>query len=148
MGQMILASLTSTVVRARFAGLATSSLGVATMLGCAAGTTGGRSAPPVIDSIEPRTGLAGVAYPVEIVISGHGFTDQNTVRFGDMVLDGLESTNNRTRISFMAPKEQRSTGEAPPMVLPPGRYSITVTTPSGTSSPVYFELVRGGEAGT
>lgn len=113
---------------------------------CAAAASGAGSsrgpAMPVIDAISPPSGLAGPAYPIEIVLTGSGFSEVNVVRFGSVVIPGIPSTDGGTRIVFMAPKVGQAVGEAPPMVLQPGRYPVTVTTEAGTSRAIEFELTR------
>jgi hypothetical protein len=47
---------------------------------------------------------------------------------------------------MLVPKMAESTGEVPPMELSPGEYPVTVTTPTGTSEPATFVLVRPGGA--
>jgi hypothetical protein len=99
---------------------------------------------PSLISITPDTGRAGEAYPIQVTIQGIGFAAEgNIVNFGGIPSEGLASTEGGTRITFWVPKEVPSTGEAPPMVLDPGEYDVTVTTPTGTSEPVVFILTRG-----
>jgi hypothetical protein len=100
---------------------------------------------PSIARLSPSSGQAGDAYPIEVTIQGHGFAETgNIVSFWGILSEGLPSSDNGTRIKFWVPKEAPSTGEAPPMVLTPGEYAVTVTTPIGTSEPVIFTLTRGG----
>lgn len=40
------------------------------------------------------------------------------------------------------PKVVPSRGEAPPFVLPPGEYRVTVATPNGRSDPLTFRLIN------
>ncbi len=102
---------------------------------------------PVIQALVPTEGPAGTAYPIEITITGTGFARVgNTVTFGDIVIADLPSTNDGAEIRFYAPKERPSTGEAPPFVLTPGHYAVTVTTPDGTSEPALFVFTRGPDA--
>ena len=67
----------------------------------------------------------------------------NTVTFAGIPSDKLSSSENGTLITFWVPKEAPSSGEAPPMVLTPGEYPVTVTTPHGTSEPFLFTLTPG-----
>ena len=67
----------------------------------------------------------------------------NIVIFGPVQIPDLSSPDGRY-IDFFVPKEVASRGEVPPIVLPPGEYLVTVTTPAGTSAPVVFTLTIGG----
>jgi hypothetical protein len=79
-----------------------------------------------------------------VIIEGSGFAEEgNIVTFGGILSEALPSTEDGTRITFWVPKEAPSPGEAPPMVLDPGEYEVSVTTPDGTSDPVLFTLTRG-----
>ena len=99
---------------------------------------------PVISEIRPSSGPAGVAYPIRVTLGGRGFMRTgNIVTFGPVQVRELSSSDNR-HLDFFVPKEIPSSGEVPPMVLPPGEYSVTVTTPAGTSEPIVFTLTRGG----
>ncbi|MGD2122856.1 MAG: IPT/TIG domain-containing protein [Gemmatimonadota bacterium] len=99
---------------------------------------------PSVVSITPDRGRVGEAYPIEVTIEGTGFVEEgNIVTFGGIPSEALVSTDGGTRITFWVPKEVPSTGEVPPMILDPGEYEVTVTTPSGTSEPVTFVLTRG-----
>ncbi len=99
---------------------------------------------PVISSFSPSSGPAGEAYPVEVTIEGVGFEDRgNIVTFGGISIEGLESSEGGTKLRFWVPKEYPSTGEAPPQIVGPGEYLITVTTSAGTSDAVTFTVTRG-----
>jgi hypothetical protein len=99
---------------------------------------------PSITSLAPDVGRAGEAYPIDVTVVGTGFSEEgNIVTFGGISVEGLPSTEDGTRITFRVPKAVPSTGEAPPMVLDPGEYEVTVTTSGRTSEPVVFTLTRG-----
>jgi len=99
------------------------------------------AASPVITALVPSEAPAGPDFPVDAVIVGTGFADAgNVVRFGPVSLPDLRSTDGGTRIRFPVPKELPATGEAPPLVLPPGEYEVTVTTAAGTSNVMRFRL--------
>jgi len=107
-------------------------------------TGAGPSADLAITGLSPSSGPAGDAYPIQVTLEGRGFADTgNVVTFGDIPSQSLPSSAGGTRITFWVPKEVPSTGEVPPMVLSPGEYEVTVTTPAGTSEPVMFTLTRG-----
>ena len=81
---------------------------------------------------------------IQVTIQGTGFAAEgNIVTFGGIPTEGIASAEGGTRITFWVPKEVPSAGEAPPMVLDPGEYDVTVTTPTGTTEPVVFILTRG-----
>jgi hypothetical protein len=96
--------------------------------------------PPVLIDIVPASGQAGVAYPLQATIRGTGFMPTgNVVQFGPVTIRDVPSVEG-TRISFNVPKLVPSHSEVPPMVLHPGGYQVTVTTSSGTSNSLKFEL--------
>lgn len=98
---------------------------------------------PVITRLEPASGPAGEAYPIQMTVHGTGFdTTDNVVSFGPVSIPGLPSTAGGTAITLLVPKMAEATGEVPPMELEPGDYAVTVTTPAGTSDPMTFQLVR------
>jgi hypothetical protein len=99
------------------------------------------STAPFISAVSPTSGLAGVAYPIELTILGRNFADtNNVVTFGSVTIKSVKSTGGGTRITVHAPKEMPSTGEVPPMPLMAGSYNVRVTTPSGASNAVPFAL--------
>lgn len=119
-------------------------LGLCCVAACAAAGRG-TDAIPVIDRLEPASGLAGVAYPIEVTIIGRNFADSaNTITFGPVRLDGLAARDGGTRLVFFAPKEEPARGEVPPALLLPGPYDVRVTTPAGTSNAATFTLNPGG----
>jgi len=102
------------------------------------------AAPPVITALVPDEAPAGPAYPLDAVVVGEGFQEAgNVVRFGPVTIPDLRSTDGGTRIRFPVPKELPSTGEAPPLALPPGEYEVSVTTAAGTSNVMRFRLTGG-----
>jgi hypothetical protein len=112
--------------------------------GAAPGADAGPKEGPVITRLSPSSGRAGEAYPIRVTIEGTGFAeDGNIVTFGGIPSDELASSEAGTRITFWVPKEAPGSGEVPPMVLTPGEYQVTVTTPNGTSEPVPFTLTPG-----
>lgn len=102
------------------------------------------SSPPTLAEIQPASGPAGAAYPVQAILVGNGFTaTENAVTFGPVVIEGLASTANGTRISFVVPKVVASRSEVPPLVLVPGEYLVRVSNSTGTSNPAGFLLTVG-----
>ena len=101
---------------------------------------------PVITRLEPSSGWAGTAYPIRVTIHGSGFMETgNVVVFGPVRVPDRASTDGGTRIVFSVPKQRPSTGEVPPMVLPPGEHEVKVITEHGTSEPAVFTLTRPGQ---
>jgi hypothetical protein len=123
---------------------AVATFGLVLAAACAAA---GSAAPPepVIDRLEPDSGPAGTAYPIEVTIIGRDFADSaNVVTFGPVRLADLPSREGGTRIVFFAPKEEPSRGEVPPAPLLPGPHDVRVTTAAGTSNAATFTLTPGG----
>ncbi len=103
-----------------------------------------REAPVLtITRLDPVSGPAGRAYPIRLTIYGTGFAETgNVVDFGPVSIRDLPSTDDGTRLALSVPKVVPSRGEAPPFVLTPGEYRVTVTTPSGRSDPLTFRLIN------
>jgi len=100
-----------------------------------------RPVPPALERVVPASGPAGVAYPLRVTLEGRHFADSaNVVTFGPMALRGLPSSESGTRIVLFLPKESPAVGEAPPAVLQPGTYRLTVSTAAGESNALAFEL--------
>jgi hypothetical protein len=101
------------------------------------------SNPPELIDLVPASGPAGTAYPLQVTIRGTGFSPTgNIVNFGPVKISGVEPALS-DRMTFAVPKLMPARSEAPPLVLPPGEYSVTVTTASGTSNALTFRLTRG-----
>ena len=95
---------------------------------------------PTLVSIMPSSGPAGAAYPLKATLRGTGFKSTgNIVHFGPAVISDLPSPDG-TSITFSVPKLRGSRGEAPPAVLTPGEYAVTVETADGTSNALNFLL--------
>jgi IPT/TIG domain len=102
-----------------------------------------RTDPPHLVEIVPASGPAGTAYPLQATIYGTGFMPAgNVVAFGPVKIADVASANH-VSITFQVPKLVASRSEVPPMVLTPGKYSVTVTTSAGTSNSLMFTLTRG-----
>ncbi len=98
---------------------------------------------PQATQIIPDSAPAGAAYPVRATIVGDGFLQtNNVVDFGPVKIAGLASPDG-THITFNVPKVRPTGGEAPPAVLTPGRYQVTVTVGSQVSNSVTFTLTAG-----
>ena len=98
---------------------------------------------PKLFSITPASGPSGTAYPLRATLRGAGFEPVgNSVRFGPAQISDLSAADGSS-IVFAVPKLLPSRGEAPPMVLPPGNYAVTVTTKVGTSNALNFVLTDG-----
>lgn len=98
---------------------------------------------PQLIELIPPSGAAGEAYPLTVTIRGTGFAPTgNTVEFGPVKISDLPSPD-AGRIDLAVPKSIAGRGAAPPAVLPPGDYQVTVTTAAGTSNALVFTLTRG-----
>jgi hypothetical protein len=96
---------------------------------------------PIIESVSPSSGTAG-GQPASATLKGRNFAPSgNTVQFGPVSVENLASQDGET-LRFAIPTRLPVTGEAPPMIFPPGTYDIRVKTASGTSNSVTFELGR------
>jgi hypothetical protein len=112
-----------------------------TTTGTTACATVSPTSPPQLETLAPSEGSADPGTVIEATLTGCAFAPTgNTVRFGDVTMRNLSSTNGGTRITITIPKETPSTGEVPPMQIGPGRYAVTVTTPRGTSNVLQFTL--------
>lgn len=120
---------------------------VTALAACAAGgggETDGSTTVPRIERLEPDSGRVGEAYPITARIVGGPFdAEGNVVRFDGRPVGTFESEDGET-LEFPVPKTRPSTGEVPPMVLPAGRYEVTVETSAGVSEPAVFVLEVGG----
>jgi len=73
--------------------------------------------------------------PLDLRITGCGFhATKNTVRFGDVAVPNVRSTNDGTRIRVVVPKEYHATGEVPPMLIGAGAYDVSVNNGRGASN--------------
>ncbi|MFL6796062.1 MAG: hypothetical protein ACJ8F3_01470 [Xanthobacteraceae bacterium] len=101
-----------------------------------------QQAPHLIE-ITPKSGPAGRAYPLRVILRGSGFMPVgNLVEFGPAKLPDVSSPDGTT-IELIVPKEMPSPGEVPPLVLPAGEYEVRVSTREGISNPLTFVLTRG-----
>lgn len=98
------------------------------------------AAAPHIDRIVPDTVSAAPGTVVEVSIVGRGFVPgrpgMNTIDFAGMSITSVPSNSAGTEIRFAVPNEIRSTGEAPPMPIHPGSFTVRVRTDRGTSNSV------------
>jgi len=117
--------------------------GVALLIPALASLCPAQARPPHLIQIMPASGPAGAAYPLRATIGGTRFVPiGNLVQFGPVRIADVASTDGM-HLTFAVPKTVPSRGEAPPMVLGPGRYGVTVTTASGRSNALWFTLTRG-----
>jgi IPT/TIG domain len=124
-------------------------LAVASAVAACGGAAGNRADPPPTDGprvlgVTPDSVLAGESYPVVLTIRGERFDPEgNFVRLGNELTDTVPSTSS-TSIRWVMPKSVPSGSEAPPRVVQPGRYELTVQTHAGRSNPVVLTLLPGG----
>jgi hypothetical protein len=110
---------TSLVTRASVAGLDAKCVGVQ----------------PAVFEVLPPTVSADPGEPLDLRINGCGFSaDKNTVKFGDVSVPNIKSSDGGTHIRVVIPKQTRATGEVAPMPLGAGDYDVTVNNGRGTSN--------------
>lgn len=100
---------------------------------------------PAITSVTPPYGISGLAYPVMLTLVGERF-----VSFGNVVTVTPIAPTPAPITTIVWPSIDGTTIVVPLpkcvwfgfhcFVLGPGKYSITVTTPDGTSDPAAFRL--------
>lgn len=90
---------------------------------------------PALFEALPSTASADPAEPLDLRINGCGFSpDKNTIRFGDVTVQNVKSTEGGTHIRIVIPKQTRATNEVAPMPLGAGEYDVTVNNGRGTSN--------------
>jgi len=90
--------------------------------------------PAVFEVLPPRIS-ADPGEPIDLRINGCGFSaEKNTVKFGDVTVPNIKSSDGGTHIRVVVPKETRATTEAAPMPLSAGDYDVTVNNGRGTSN--------------
>jgi len=90
---------------------------------------------PAVFQVLPPSASADPGEVLDLRIAGCGFSaSRNVVRFGDVTLRDVRSTERGTRIRVVVPKEIPSGGEVPPMSLGRGDYDVTVNNGRGTSN--------------
>jgi len=90
---------------------------------------------PAVFQVLPPSASADPGEVLDLRITGCGFSaSRNVVRFGDVTLRDVRSTERGTRIRVVVPKEVHSGGEVPPMSLGRGDYDVTVNNGRGTSN--------------
>jgi hypothetical protein len=92
-------------------------------------------AQPALFEVLPPTMSADPAEPLDLRINGCGFSaDRNTVKFGDVTVQNIKSSDGGTHIRVVIPKQTRATSEVAPMPLGAGEYDVTVNNGRGTSN--------------
>lgn len=92
-------------------------------------------AQPAVFEVLPPAISADPGEAIDLRINGCGFsTDKNTVKFGDVTVPNIKSSEGGTRIRVVIPKQTRATSEAAPMPLGAGDYDVTVNNGRGTSN--------------
>jgi hypothetical protein len=92
-------------------------------------------ASPAVFEVLPSAASVDPGEVLDLRIAGCGFSaDENTVKFGDVTVRNVKSTDDGTHIRVVVPKEIRSSGEVPPMQLGVGAYEVTVNNGRGTSN--------------
>jgi hypothetical protein len=92
-------------------------------------------AQPAVFEVLPPAISADPGEPIDLRINGCGFSaDKNTVKFGDLTVSNIKSSDRGTHIRVVIPKQTRATSEAAPMPLGAGDYDVTVNNGRGTSN--------------
>jgi hypothetical protein len=102
------------------------------------------AAAPRLNRLLPAEGDVSGDAVVLVIAEGVGFDSLNTVHFGEVVLRGIPR-NSPTTIRFMVPlddSQRPGQREAPPTILPEGRYEVSVATAHGQSNRLVFTLLR------
>jgi len=124
--------LTAVVPASLIANAGTVNVTVATSGGVSPSSTFTISpAPPAIASLSPGSVTAG-GTGFTLVVNGTGFTSSATVKWGTTVLS--KTYVNSTQVTASVPAS---------LIATPGTASITITTSTGTSTPVTFVVSAG-----
>lgn len=104
-----------------------------------------RTDAPTLRSLTPNRADVGQGQVVDVIVTGQGFDSLNTVSFGELVLRQVPRLSAKTlRFSVPLDDVQRpGRGEAPPMRLPGGTYTVRVSTARGASNALAFTLLNG-----
>lgn len=104
------------------------------------------SGPPVIDSARPDSVSVPYGGVVEVTLFGSGFgpgkPGQNTVHFSSTALRQVPASSDGRQIVFAIPAVISRSSEAPPSVLRPGSYAVSVETSAGMSNAVTVRVYR------
>ena len=118
--------------------------GLTLSLACAAMRQ--RDKTPRIDEISPDSVMVPAGGVVEIIVRGRGFEPgspgRNTVRFGEQTYTSIPATENGTELRFVIPDRVASGGEAAPLPLDAGHYSVTIRTANGESNAKIVRVFR------
>lgn len=105
-----------------------------------------RDVTPRIDDVRPDSVMVPAGAVVEIVVRGHGFAPgapgRNTVRFGEQTITSVPATENGTELRFVIPDRVPSGGEAAPLPLESGPYSVSIRTEHGESNARIVRVYR------
>ena len=101
---------------------------------------------PTLDAIRPDSVWISSGSVVEVVLRGRGFVPghpgRNTVLLGSVSYPDVPASDDGKEIRFVIPDRLPSGGEAPPMPIDPGPYSMRVRTPDGESNPMTVRVYR------
>lgn len=103
-------------------------------------------ATPRIDGVSPDSVSMPAGAVVEVVIRGRGFVagspGRNTVLFGDVTFADVPASSDGRQIRFVIPDRVALRGEAAPLPLETGPYSLRVRTAGGVSNAVIVRVQR------
>jgi hypothetical protein len=90
---------------------------------------------PALFEALPPAASADPGEVLDLRLNGCGFSaNDNTVKFGDVTVRNVKSTDDGTHIRVVIPKDVHGGGEVPPMQLGAGIYDVTVNNGRGTSN--------------
>lgn len=101
---------------------------------------------PMLDAIRPDSVQVPPGAVVEVVLVGRGFAPgrpgMNTVRFAGVSIGNVPANAKGTELRFVIPQAMTASGEAPPIPLEGGPYTIRVVTAGGVSNPLTIRVYR------
>ena len=104
------------------------------------------AAEPHIEVVRPDSVVVPRGAVVEVIIVGRGFAPGrpglNAIDFSGMTVANVPANAEGTEMRFVIPEALPSGGEAPPMPLLAGPYTVRVTTAAGTSNTVTIRVYR------
>jgi len=104
------------------------------------------NAASALDAVDPDSILVTAGAVAEVILRGSGFVPgrpgRNTVVFGAASFNDVPASDDGKEIRFVVPDRMASGGEAPPMPIEPGSYTVRVRTPNGESNVVTVRVYR------
>lgn len=109
-------------------------------------STQAKPAGPALERLRPDTISLGQGAIPTLTLSGRGFASApatNIVRVGPAAVDGVSATADGTTLQVVLPLAYTDTASrGRPTAFRPGRYAVTVETPTGTTNALTLTMVR------